>query len=164
MKKSAVCLVLISSLLLIAGCGDGQSKPATEGGDASVANSLVPNGCEAALARNRYASFYEGAECLFKGKGAVQTGVKNGAIKPEQVVVLRGRVVDSSGQGIEGVEVTVAGSPEVGLTRTRAGGHFDKAANGGGLVTIKLVKEGTFARRVSGPPNGAASKSLKNLC
>ena len=71
---------------------------------------------------------------LYTGANPIQRGVAAGAIEPEQVAVLRGKVVDRVGAPIKGVRVTVLDHPELGMTNTRADGAFDLAVNGGGLT------------------------------
>ena len=70
----------------------------------------------------------------------IQTGVAANTIKPERVAVLRGKVLDRSGQPLSGVTVTVLNHPELGQTKSRTDGLFDLAVNGGGLLTIKHAR------------------------
>ncbi len=77
-------------------------------------------------------SFSSSVEFLYNGPNAVQTGVTPGAIKPRLASVLRGRVLDATGQPLAGVTVQVLGHPEWGQTLTRATtGEFDLVVNGG---------------------------------
>jgi len=86
-------------------------------------------------------SVYDSTRFLFTGPNPVQRGVAAGAIEPEQVAVVRGRVTDREGEPIGGVRVTVLDHPEYGRTNTRADGEFDIAVNGGG-ITLEFTVAG----------------------
>jgi RHS repeat-associated protein len=79
-------------------------------------------------------SVYDSTRFLYTGANPIQRDVKPGAIEPEQVAVLKGRVQDRAGQPLGGVRVTVLDHPELGQTNTRADGQFDIAVNGGGIT------------------------------
>jgi YD repeat-containing protein len=81
-------------------------------------------------------------EFLYTGPDPVQTGVSPGAIEPDRAAVVRGRVLDRSGDPLPGVTVSVRGHAEYGSTLSRADGMFDLAVNGGGPVAIDYEKEG----------------------
>ena len=55
-----------------------------------------------------------------RGCATIQTGVLPGAIDPQRVAVIRGRVRTTSGNPLPGVLVTVLGQPEVGSARYAA--------------------------------------------
>jgi RHS repeat-associated protein len=80
--------------------------------------------------------FQSSVDFLWSGPGAPQQGVAAGAIAPQRVAVLRGRVVNRQGQPLAGVKVTALDHPELGFTFTRADGTFDLAVNGGGLIQV----------------------------
>jgi RHS repeat-associated protein len=61
-----------------------------------------------------------------------------GAIDPQRVAVVRGRVVDRNGEPIEGAKVTVLHHPEFGETLTRSDGLYDLAVHGGGALTLRF--------------------------
>jgi RHS repeat-associated protein len=85
---------------------------------------------------------YESTEFLFRGLNRVQTGVANGVIEPEQVAVIRGKVMSRDGAPLSGVLVTVLHHPEFGQTLSRVDGAFDLVVNGGGYRTVNLAKDG----------------------
>ena len=98
-------------------------------------------------------SVYEAASFLFTGSGAPQQGVAPGTISPERIAVLRGRVTDRAGEGIETVKVTVLREGELGRAYTRADGVYDIAVNGGGPVTLVFEKAGYLPlQRTIDPP------------
>jgi hypothetical protein len=66
----------------------------------------------------------------------VQLGVFPGTIDADRAAHLRGQVLRDDGSPLGGVSITVRGHPEVGRTRSRAGGVFDLVLNGGGPVTL----------------------------
>ena len=92
-------------------------------------------------------------EFLYTGANPIQIGVTPGTIDPERVVVLRGRVLDRTGQPISGVTINVSGHPEYGQTLTRLDGGFDLAANGGARLLLQYAKSGLLPvqRRVLVP-------------
>lgn len=85
---------------------------------------------------------YEATRFLYEGASRIQTGVVAGAIEPQRVSVLRGRVVGRDGMAIGGVKVQVAGESQLGSTLTRADGAFDFAFNGGGAAVVQFEKAG----------------------
>ncbi len=81
-------------------------------------------------------------EFLYTGANPIQTGVNPSDIKAERVGLLRGRVVDKSGQPIPNVKISILDHTEFGQTRSRADGMFDLVVNGGGDLTVKYEKQG----------------------
>ncbi|MDX2029765.1 MAG: BACON domain-containing carbohydrate-binding protein [Blastocatellia bacterium] len=81
-------------------------------------------------------------EFLYTGANPIQTGVAPGTIEPRRAAVLRGRVLDRTGNPIPLVRITVLDHPEFGQTRSRADGRFDMAVNGGGVLTVNYEKTG----------------------
>jgi sugar lactone lactonase YvrE len=79
---------------------------------------------------------------LYTGSDPIQTDVAPGAIDPQRVAVLRGRVLDRDGQPVPGAAVSVLNAPGFGRTLSRADGMFDMAANGGGRLTVRYEKAG----------------------
>jgi RHS repeat-associated protein len=79
---------------------------------------------------------------LYSGSSPVQTGVSAGTIDPVKTAVLRGQVVDPSGNPLAGVTVTILNHPEFGQTQTRASGLFDMAINGGQTFVVNFAKTG----------------------
>jgi YD repeat-containing protein len=79
---------------------------------------------------------------LFAGKSPRQFGAEKGALQRRRAAVLRGGVFTADGRALAGVEVTVPAQPEIGCTRTEAGGLYDFAVNGGGPVVFSYKKEG----------------------
>jgi RHS repeat-associated protein len=79
---------------------------------------------------------------LYSGGDPVQTGVAAGTIKALQAAVIRGRVVDTAGAVLSGVQIAILSHPELGQTQSRADGHFDLAVNGGDELTVSFGKGG----------------------
>ncbi len=86
--------------------------------------------------------FAEAVEFLYTGGSPVQVGVDPLDIETHRVAVVRGRVLQADGSGLEDVEVTILGHGEYGRTFTRADGGFDMAVNGGGRLTVRYRAEG----------------------
>ena len=68
---------------------------------------------------------------MFNGTNPVQPGVTAGAILPQRISIVRGRVLTPDGSPLPGVTVDVVGHPELGHTLSRNDGQFDLAINGG---------------------------------
>jgi RHS repeat-associated protein len=77
---------------------------------------------------------------LWTSSTPVQLGVAPGAIEPERITLLRGRVLGPDGQPLAGVRVSVHDHPELGHTQSREDGVYDLAANGGAKVTLVFEK------------------------
>jgi RHS repeat-associated protein len=92
-------------------------------------------------------------EFLYTGADPIQKGVAPGTILPERVAVLRGRVLDRSGQPLPGVKISLLHHSELGSTLSRADGLFDVAVNGGGVLVLEYEKEGylTAQRQIAAP-------------
>lgn len=99
------------------------------------------------------APFVEATEFLYSGPDPLQTGVAPGTIDPVRAAVVRGKVRDTAGHPIAGAEVTVPGRPDLGSTETRGDGEFYLAVNGGGVLTVRVAKDGHLPvdRRVDVP-------------
>lgn len=78
------------------------------------------------------------ARFLYTGSDPIQTGVSPDAIDETEASVLRGRVLDQSGEPVPGATVTINGHPEYGRTETRETGLFDMAVNGGETLTVNV--------------------------
>jgi len=97
---------------------------------------------------------YDAVRFLIDGESPVQTGVAPGTIQTQRAAVLRGRVLDSSGQPLPGVDIRILGHPELGSTASRAQtGEFDMLVNGGGKLTLIFQAAGyiTVHRSVEAP-------------
>lgn len=94
---------------------------------------------------------YDATAFLYSGSNPIQVGVAAGAIDRERATALRGKVVDTTGAPLSGVQVAVLGHPELGYTISRSTGLYDLAMNGGGKVTLTFEKGGylTAQRTVS---------------
>ncbi|WP_284646252.1 fibronectin type III domain-containing protein [Paenibacillus silviterrae] len=99
------------------------------------------------------ASFADTIGFLYTGVNPIQIGVAPGAIEPHRAAVLRGKVLDTSGQPVSGAKVAIMDAPELGATLSRTDGMFDLVVNGGGLLTVQYSKEGylTVQRKVQVP-------------
>lgn len=87
-------------------------------------------------------SFSDSVRFLFDGPHAVQLEADPGVFDPMRISVLRGRVLDRDGKGVEGVRITVHGHEAYGYTITRQGGTFDIAINGGGPISLTYQAPG----------------------
>jgi RHS repeat-associated protein len=79
---------------------------------------------------------------LYTGDFPIQHGVSSGTIEDKRAAVIRGHVIDRSGQALDGARVIVVDHPELGYTTTRPDGRFYLAANGGGELRIRIEKDG----------------------
>ena len=84
-------------------------------------------------------------EFLYSGSAPIQTGVAPGTINELRAAVIRGKVLDSVGQPLSGVAVSILGHAEYGQTLSRANGWFDLAVNGGSRLTVNFSKAGWLA-------------------
>lgn len=78
---------------------------------------------------------------LYSGPNPIQRGVTPGIIDPVRVAVLRGRVLDTAGDPLAGVRVSIHDRPELGWTLSREGGFYDLAVNGGGTLVLSFESE-----------------------
>ncbi len=86
--------------------------------------------------------FADAVSFLWEGDEPVQIGVAPGVIDPTRVAVIRGRVLDVSGEPLAGVSVRSAVSRQYGATLSRDDGWYDLALNGGGSVTLEYYLAG----------------------
>ncbi|PZD95350.1 hypothetical protein DNH61_12470 [Paenibacillus sambharensis] len=103
--------------------------------------------------------FADSTSFLYTGDQPIQKGVQPGTIREERVTVLRGTVLDASGQPLEGVAVSILDHPEYGHTHTRTDGMFDLAVNGGSTLVVEYSKDGymPIQRKITVPVNDFAS-------
>lgn len=94
------------------------------------------------LQPNVVTPFADSIKFLYDDTNPIQKDVSEGTIDPVRAAVLRGKVLDRSGNPLVGATVTIQGHTEFGYTNTRADGWFDIAVNGGGWVTIRVEKTG----------------------
>lgn len=85
---------------------------------------------------------YEANEFLWTAVPPVQRDVGPGAIDPQRIALLRGRVLRRNGGALPGVRVSVLGGADLGWTYSRADGVYDLAVNGGGVVTLRFERQG----------------------
>ncbi len=90
---------------------------------------------------------------LYTGENAVQVGVAPGAIAPDRVCVLRGKVLDPEGQPLPGVTVAALNAPRYGTTLTGATGEYDFAISGGTVAILTFTQSGRLPaqRSVTAP-------------
>lgn len=108
----------------------------------TVTRQLPPDPTTVAPALNQtvVTAFNSATSFLYSGTNPIQTGVTPGTISVTRAAVIRGKVVDSVGASLSGVDVSVLGHSEYGSTISRSNGQFDLAVNGGGLLTVKFTK------------------------
>ncbi|HKH43475.1 MAG TPA: hypothetical protein VKM72_02310, partial [Thermoanaerobaculia bacterium] len=95
-----------------------------------------------ALDRTIATDLFTSVQFLWTGSRPVQTGMAPGAIDPQRIAVVRGRVLARGGEPLAGARVSLLGHPELGSTLSREDGAFDLAVNGGGFLTVQIEKEG----------------------
>lgn len=100
-----------------------------------------PSQVAPALSQTESTPFINQVSFLYSGSNPIQTGVQSGAIKPYRVAVIRGQVIDRSGNPLSGVTVSVEGHPELGHTLSRANGKYDLVVDGGGPVVLSFSKK-----------------------
>ncbi len=93
---------------------------------------------------------FESGRFLWESGPPIQVDVAPGAISPDRICLVRGRVLRRDGHPLRGVKVTVHGHSDVGSTRTRSDGYYDLALRGGAEVTVTYEKRGflPIARQV----------------
>jgi RHS repeat-associated protein len=101
-----------------------------------------PSTVASAIDPTQATNLFTSMQFLWTGATPIQTGVDSGTIKPKQVIVVRGKVLDGEADPLADATVTVLNHPEFGQTRSRADGQFDLATNGGGAVTVEIGKPG----------------------
>jgi plastocyanin len=77
-------------------------------------------------------------EFLYAGDPPIQTGVAPGAIDPQRVAVLRGRVLDREDTPLSGVTISILNRPEFGQTLSQAGVPDRLAPTGRALAGLRL--------------------------
>ena len=87
-------------------------------------------------------TFSDSNSFLYSGSNPIQTGVAAGTIDRKRSTVIRGRVLDTTGQTLPGVTVSVLGHPEFGSTSTRPDGTYDFVVNGGDMLTVAYSESG----------------------
>ncbi len=85
---------------------------------------------------------YDASQFLYTGSNPIQTGVQPGTIEAKRAAVIRGKVLDMQNNPLSGVTVSIKDHPELGQSQTRTDGQYDLAVNGGGVLTVNLVKSG----------------------
>jgi hypothetical protein len=94
------------------------------------------------LDQTKATSLAGSTEFLYTGPNPIQTGVAPGTIVAQRAAVLRGKVMDISGQPLSGVTINILNHPEYGQTISRLDGMFDLVVNGGAPLTIRYRKNG----------------------
>ena len=89
-----------------------------------------------------FPGFGELAGPLYSGPNPIQRGMQGDPIQDYRVAIVRGRVLDGSGQPIAGVLVRALNQREVGYTYSRSSGYYDLVLNGGGDVILDYSKPG----------------------
>lgn len=97
------------------------------------------------LDRTVATNIYTATRFLYTGDNPIQIQVQANAINPRRVGVLRGITLDSKGDPLPGVTVSILDHPEYGCTLSRADGRFDLVVNGGGQLTVSYRKTNYLA-------------------
>lgn len=79
---------------------------------------------------------------LYTGVAPLQVGVAANTVDCNRISIVRGKVLDNSGQPIVGAVISINNHPEFGQTASRTDGMFDMAVNGGGPLTVNYNKSG----------------------
>ena len=124
---------------------ENDTPPGSPPPDPSTSAPLLDSGTVTALGPS--------TDFLYTGLDPVQTGVPPGTIDPDNVVVLRGLVLNRDGTPLPNVTVSIHQRPEFGQTLSRADGVFDLAANGGSTLIVNYEKDGLLPaqRKVQAP-------------
>ncbi len=98
----------------------------------------------------------EALSFLYSGDNPIQQGVTAGAIVPDRVAAVRGRVLKVDDSPLAGARVSLVGHPEFGFTLSRNDGSYDFAFNAGAVVTLEFTRPGYLPsqRNVDEPWNG----------
>jgi hypothetical protein len=88
---------------------------------------------------------------LYTGADPPQKDVDPGAIVPERIAAIRGKVTDRDLTPLEGVKATIHGKPEYGYTLTDSAGEFTLVVSGGGHfgVDFELADHLPVQRRIA---------------
>lgn len=87
-------------------------------------------------------SFKEAVEFLYASDTPVQTNVIASNISDKSAAVIRGAIIERSGEPISGVTISIHKHPEFGQTLSRHDGLFDLAVNGGRRLIVNYEKPG----------------------
>ncbi|RYZ81354.1 MAG: PKD domain-containing protein, partial [Proteobacteria bacterium] len=88
---------------------------------------------------------------LYTGPNPIQTGVDVTKIVPDQLIAIRGRILDENGNPLSGVSVRSLNESHFGETLTRADGTYDFAMNAGGNFTMDFTRAGYLKAQRAGP-------------
>lgn len=108
-------------------------------------------------------SLLERVRFMYEAAEPIQTDVTPGAILNRSVAVLRGRVVDTSGQPLPQVAVSVQGHPEYGKTLSRLDGVYDLVVNGGGPLTVRFTRANAVEAQRTVPVRWQAHEALDDI-
>lgn len=107
---------------------------------------------------------YDAMSWLLEPARGLQWGFTPGVFEVDRAGVIRGHIVErDSGDPVAGMEVSVLGHPEFGVTRTRvengttdASGYFELMVNGGDTYTLTFSHPDylTAQRQIVMPWNG----------
>ncbi|MCH9696466.1 MAG: PKD domain-containing protein, partial [Gammaproteobacteria bacterium] len=101
-----------------------------------------PTSIAPTLSANFIPSFFDSISFIYSGDNPVQFGVVDGVINPVQAAILRGRVLDRSGNPMPGVKITIDDHQEYGYTFSRNDGYFDLVVNGGPILCLRYNLSG----------------------
>lgn len=121
--------------------GDGISdgEEVAEGSDpADGASGIPPDPALVAptQAVGVISTFSDANGFLADADGTPVRAVTESAIEEERMAVIRGRVLDTDGDALPGVHVSILDRAEFGWTRSRLDGCYDLILNGGGPVCV----------------------------
>jgi len=94
-----------------------------------------------ALSGQRSTTVVDAMRPWFEGPDAMQTGVTV-EIARHRASVIAGYVYEVGGTPLADATVQVVGHPELGETLTREDGRFDLVVNGGGILRVRIEKDG----------------------
>ncbi|MEM8814250.1 MAG: PKD domain-containing protein [Pseudomonadota bacterium] len=101
-----------------------------------------PAAVASALDRTVATDLLSSTDFLISGPDPVQTGVDANTLRDEGRSVVRGRLLDDTGNPLPGIRVGVRGQPELGTTLSRADGVFDMLVNGGKQLSLVFERDG----------------------
>lgn len=166
--------VLLGSLFMLAACGNDEkpvapftTKPVesqcTDGvdndmdgkSDCEDADCQSPGGdCVAAPALDRTVATTvgESAAFLYSGENPLQKDADPKAFDPNRVAMLKGRVIDASGEPLSGAKVSIVGHKEYGYTLSRSDGAYDLVVNGGSRMLLSFELDGHLSAQRAATP------------
>lgn len=94
------------------------------------------------IPNNPGASALDDLSFFFEGDNPLQKDIDPSVIDPKHQTIIRGRLFDTDGKPIQGVELTVLNHPELGRTFSLINGEYNFVVNGGRSYTLNFYIPG----------------------